>query len=115
MPKIIPSEFNRRITLAAYDYSQGDSGGSTKVLKESVEVWGLVEGRTGVAVVGHAQEQWNYDYKITIRHQSKFNSNWIVYYENNVLKINALTTVEEGYKRFMVLRCTTTQKIQSWS
>lgn len=112
---IKPSEFNRRVTLKAYTYTHNDSGGITPVLAESVEVWAKVIQTTGGTGTQEAQQLSYNNYSVTLRYREGLTTNWLVFYEDQVFKINSISVSEEGYKRFMVLSCSTTIRQSDWS
>lgn len=105
MADINPSDFNRRATLKNYDYTQGDAGGVTKDLSDSVTVWCSVENLSGSTNPTQGQIKSDAEYKVTLRYNSNFTTNWIVSYENMDMKIKSIEIDKEGYKRFMILLC----------
>lgn len=109
------SDFNRRITMKAYSTAQTATGGLTRVLAESVSVWAKVENRSGFVSTEYAQQIWSVNLTVTIRYQAKFDSNWVFEYEGQEYRINNITPISEGYKRFMVLRSSGAEKIENWS
>lgn len=115
MAEIRPSDFNRRATLKAYDYAQRDSGGTYGVLVESVDVWCMVENLSGSTNPTQGQIKSDADYKVTLRYNAAFTTNWIFYYEGMDMKIKNIQTDLEGYKRFMILLCSVSIQQQSWS
>lgn len=106
-----PSEFNRRIILRNYNYVQGTNGGITPTLIESVTVWAKVENKSGNITTEQAQVQWQDYTRVTIRFQSKFNSNWVIDYEGQRYTISSLSVENEGYKEYLVFKCGTSKKI----
>lgn len=109
------SEMNRRVVLESYTYTQGDAGGSTPVLAESVTVWAKVEQKGGSMSFTQSQLMADATYQITMRYRSGVTTNWNVVYEGQTFMINKIVTDTEGYKRYMILDCSVSIAQQSWS
>lgn len=101
--------------MKAYTFTQGASGGNTRVLAESVPVWAHIVNTSGSVQSSFAQQIWQINLKVTIRYQAKFDSNWVFEYAGQEYKISDISPKDEGYKRFLVIRSSTSEKIESWS
>lgn len=73
--------------------------------------WAAVENRSGSLQVDNAQRQWSYDYKITTRYYSSFveRGGDYVMHEGKKLLVRTVSFEDEGAKRLVVLRCSTTE------
>ncbi len=109
------SEFNRRLEFKAYDYTQGDAGGLTAALKETITVWGKFEQNSGSTQVNQAQVMTNNNFTATIRYRAAFTTNWLILYEGQLYKINSIRTDTEGYKRYMIIDCSVSVSLTDWS
>lgn len=109
------SDFDRRITLKAYDYTQNSFGAPVRDLKETVTIWAKVTQKSGFTNTQEAQQQSQSFYEIFIRYQAKFNSNWVIEYENMELKIDNIKPDDEGNKRFMIIKASVTIRQEDWS
>lgn len=101
---------NRKITLTSYT-STVDAGGGVSALADQIyTVWAKVESRSGSLFTSKEQALWNYDYKITFRYDTTKNitSNFTLDYDGKKLSINSLSIEEEGNRRFIIARCSTT-------
>jgi SPP1 family predicted phage head-tail adaptor len=98
---------NRRITVIVPGVTQNDQGGNEATTIDSWEKWAHVDNRTGSNSFQNQQQVWNYDYKITIRHEVSrpTKSNYEIQYEGYLLKIESISIDEEGYKGYEVCRC----------
>lgn len=113
--QINPSEFNRRGFLKAYTFTEGDAGGLTPVLSETKEVWCKVENLSGSTRPTQGQLKSDADYKVTLRYNVAFTTNWIFNYEGMDMKIKSVSVDNEAYKRFMILYCSVSLNQESWS
>ena len=98
---------NRRITIIVPGVTQNDQGGNEATVIDSWDKWAQVENRTGGNSFNNQVQTWNYDYKVTIRHEKTrpTKSNYEVEYENYRLKIESVSIDSEGYKGYEILRC----------
>lgn len=105
-------QLNRRITLKAWGSEQDDIGAPVKTLVASYTIWAKVESRNGRMFLGHQQETWTYDYKITFRYEKSrvVASNQTIDYDGKRLAINSVSFENEGNRRFCVARCSTTDE-----
>lgn len=106
-------KLNRRVTIRRWATQQDDGGGSDKVLVDAWDTWAQVEDRSGFSIHSQEQDQWQYDYKVTMRYAEsrKVGSNDTIDYEDKRLKINSLSVKSEGSKRFIICRCSTIENI----
>ncbi len=99
-------QLNRKVVLETWEYSQDTQGNSFGTVSETWEQRAKVEDRSGRSFELAAQEQWNYDSKITVRVTSKeITANNTLLYEGWRYKITAANIDTEGKKRWYVLRC----------
>lgn len=105
-------QLNRRVQLKAWGSDQDDIGAPVKTLLASYAIWAQVEDRSGHLYLGQEQSTWNYDYKITFRYEKTrpISSNMTIDYDGKRLAINSVSYQNEGNRRFVVTRCTTTDE-----
>lgn len=115
MAEINPSDFTRRITLTAYDYITGDSGGITPVLVETFDTWAKVEQKGGGMSANQAQMMADASAQITIRYRPQVTTNWNIVYEGQTYMINKIVLDNPGYKRFMIIDVSVSISQTSWS
>lgn len=96
-------EMRNRVTLKKYITTQDEGGGNVHELDENYAVWAKVEDKRGSSSF-NKQQEWNYDYKVTIRNRN-IDESYIVEYNDLQLAIKSLSVQEEGRKRFLILRC----------
>lgn len=112
---IIASDFNRRITLTSYNYSQSGSGGVSAVEAEIFDTWAKVEQKGGGVNSNQAQMMSDASYRITIRYRPQVTKNWNISYEGQTFIINSISFDNPAYKRFMIIDCSVSIKQTSWS
>jgi len=89
-----------------------DAGGGTKdVITEQWQAWAEIQNRTGNTYIAQSTELSQYDYKVRVRFDSRFNSQTTMVYEGQVCKCSSLEIDSEGYKEFMILKY---QKTDTW-
>jgi SPP1 family predicted phage head-tail adaptor len=98
-------ELNRKITLKSWTNTQDDAGGNIKTLSSSFSVWAKVEDRQGERTFSGGQEQFSYDYKITMRFRPVISQRMTITYDSKNLIIRSLSIKSEGNKRFFIARC----------
>lgn len=98
-------ELNRRVIFENWTISQDAGSGNNKTIESNFYQWAKIENRDGRQFLNQDQQQWNYDSKIIVRHNSSIVSTTTLVYENARYTIQSLSIDEEGTKRFMVLRC----------
>lgn len=110
IPKNNIGDLNRRISFEQWDAAQDPGGGPIAVLKNTYPIWAKVEPRSGVSLTNQQQYTWNYDYKITFRYEKSrvSQSNFTIKYDNKRLAIQSLSFVEEGNRKYVIARCSTT-------
>lgn len=106
-------QMNSKIILKSWGSVTDEGGGSTAVLTNSYSLWAKVEDRSGTTLTSQAQPQWSYDYKITFRYEKSriVNSNQTIDYDGKRLAINSLSYQDEGNRKYVVARCSTTDQI----
>lgn len=113
--EVLPSEFTRRITLTSYDYVQGDAGGVSAVAAESFDTWAKWEQKGGGMGANQEQMQGDENVRVTVRYRPQVTVNWFIVYEGQVYRINKMSFDNPGYKRFIIIECSVSIKLQSWS
>lgn len=103
-------QLNRRITIKSWPHEVDEAGGVSGVVGVSYSIWAKVEARSGAMFTSEQQALWNYDYKVTFRYETSriVKSNYTIDYDNKRMRINYVSFLEEGRKKFCVARCTTT-------
>lgn len=112
---INPSDFNRRVMMVSYTFTQGSTGGVTRSLAESFETWASVNSKSGSQYVTQGQIKNDQQVEIIIRYRPQITENWNVVYEGQTFIINNLSYDATGYKRFIILKCAGAIQQQSWS
>ena len=102
-------EFNRIITINTSTTNQDAGGGLSADETDSYTMRAKVEDRNGFPVTTQEQQVWNYDYKITVRHERTrvIKSNQTISFDDKTLAINSVSFENEGKRRYAILRCTT--------
>ena len=59
-------------------------------------------------LTGQSQQMTNYDYRVKVRFDGRFNSNTGMIYEGQVCKCQSMSIETEGYKHMLILRFTKT-------
>lgn len=112
---IRPSEFTRRVIIVAYDYVQKDSGGTSPIVAESFETWAKVEQKGGSMGANQAQLMADATYQVTLRYRPQVNQSWNIVYEGQTFKIDKIVIQYPQYKEFMIIDCSVSIQIESWS
>lgn len=109
-PKASPvGKMNRRPIFYNWTYSQDAGAGSSQVETERWPAWAEIKDRTGNKFAAQATDLQQYDYRVRVRFDARFNSNTWMIYEGQVCKLESLTVESEGYKNFFVLRYSKTE------
>lgn len=104
-------KLNRRVTINRYTVSVVDQYGSPTVTIDTTWTkWASVEDKRGGHTVNKGTEQWDYDYKITMRYEASrpLLENDRLEYTGKVLQINSIQIIEESFKQFEVIKCSVT-------
>lgn len=101
-------KLNSRVIIKTLTKTKDSGGGVSYAAVTDYEAWAYVENKTGQANFFEGQRQDNYDYRITIRqYDSKIiTTKNTLEYKGKEFKINSISTLNEGGKSFLVLRCT---------
>ena len=107
------SDLRSRVTIRRWTSAKIEGGGIDTVLLYSYDMWAKVENRTGRVSHNQSQDQWSYDYKITLRLEESrpIRSDYTIDYQNKRLKINELQIVDEGKVKYYVARCSTLEEL----
>lgn len=104
-------KLNIRVTVNRYESSAIDEYGSPAItIAETWSKWASVEDKRGGHDVNKGTEQWDYDYKITMRFEKSrqlLDTDKLVY-NGKTLQINSIKIIEESYKQFEVVKCSVT-------
>jgi len=102
-------KFNRRPTFYNENgFTQDAGGGTTGTITEQWQQWAQIDDRTGNTYAAQATELTQYDYRVKVRFDGRFNSNTTMVYEGQVCKCNSMSIETEGYKNYLILRYTKT-------
>lgn len=101
-------KMNRRPTFQNLGFTQDAGGGSTTTILEEWEAWAEIIDTNGSVFNTEAQEVRSAGYKVTVRFDGRFRSITRMIYEGQICKCESLNVLEEGNKRFLVLRYTKT-------
>lgn len=108
-------ELNRVITFETWQYAQDAGGGATGTV---VETWNqrakILDRNSYRSALGavddsQAQQQWSFQFKITVRFLRTVTANNTLLYEGFRYVINEVGVNMEGHKRWYVLRCSKTE------
>ena len=99
------SVLNIRVTVRQWNVLQDAGRGSYLELADSWEVWANKRNVSGSQFNTEAQQQWQYETTFKIRYNSDFKSNMTVDEGGARWLINSIEVDNEGYKEFMLLRC----------
>jgi len=107
------SDLRSRVTIRRWTSAKIEGGGINTVLLYSYDMWAKVENRTGRLSHNQSQDQWSYDYKITLRLEESrpIRSDYTIDYQNKRLKINELQIVDEGKVKYYIARCSTLEEL----
>lgn len=100
---------NRRPIFQNLGYSQDAGGGTGATVNEEWKAWAEIIDTPGGYLSTQAQQMLNAAFKVTVRFDSRFNSATVMIYEGQVCKCESIDVLEEGKKRFLVLRYTKTE------
>lgn len=103
-------EMNRRVIVTSWGSIQDAGGGLSPVQIGAYPLWAKVRARNGSLYTGEQQALWNYDYEITTRYEKSriVKSNQTYEYDGKRLAINSVSFSEEGNRKYVVCRCSTT-------
>jgi hypothetical protein len=110
-------QLNRVVTFEVWSYTQDNAGGTTGTVTDTWQQRANIIDRNsyrsalGAVSDDQAQQQWSYQYKITVRALPPRTvlSNNTLLYEGFRYTINEVSLNTEGHKRFYVLRCSKTE------
>lgn len=97
-------KMNRRPTFYNESYTQDIGGGPTSTITEQWQAWAEIDNRTGNTYAAQATELTQYDYRVKVRFDGRFNSNTVMVYEGQVCKMGSMSIETEGYKNYLILR-----------
>lgn len=97
-------KMNRRPTFYNESFTVDAGGVTTGTITEQWQAWAQIDNRTGNTYAAQATELTNYDYRVRVRADDRFNSNTTMVYEGQVCKCGSLSVETEGYKNYLVLR-----------
>ncbi len=102
-------KLNRIVFVLIVGSAQNDQGGNEPggVEIDRWKKWAHVEDRSGSNSNQYQQQVWEYDYKITMRHERTrpTQSNYEISYGGYRLKINSVSIETEAFQAFEVCRC----------
>jgi len=101
-------KMTRRPTFYNESFTVDAGGGPTGTITEQWQAWAEINDRSGNTFAAQATELTQYDYRVKVRFDGRFNSNTTMVYEGQVCKCNSMTIETEGYKNYLVLRFTKT-------
>ena len=104
-------KLNRRPTFYNESYTIDAGGGTRGTITEQWQAWAQIDNRTGNTYAAQATELTQYDYRVRVRFDGRFNSNTTMVYEGQVCKCGSMEIESEGYKNYLVLRY---QKTDTW-
>lgn len=96
-----------KITFSVWTNTKDAGGGLVPSVSSTFEVWANIEARSGFMQTGNDQRQWPYDYKITVRFDTRVNEKLTISHSGKDLQIGSMQIQEEGKNKFLVLRCST--------
>ncbi len=102
-------KFNRRPTFYNESFVTDAGGGSSNVEIERWQAWAEIQDRSGNTFAAMATELTNYDYRVKVRFDGRFNSQTTMVYEGQVCKCQQMQIESEGYRNFLILRYSKTE------
>jgi len=104
-------KMNRRTTFYNESFTVDSGGGSSGTITEQWQAWAQIDNRTGNTYAAQATELTQYDYRVKVRFDGRFNSQTTMVYEGQVCKMGSMEVETEGYKNYLILRY---QKTDTW-
>lgn len=95
---------NRRPLFYNTSFTTDAGGGPTDHRTDEWYQWADIADRTGNTFAAQATQLTQYDYRVRVRFDGRFNSNTWMVYEGQVCKCQSLSIETEGVKDFLVLR-----------
>ena len=102
-------EMNRRVTIRRWGYITQLNGGIVPVQTLAYPVWAKVESGGGRILTDSQQQQWSYDYKVTLRYEVSrpLYNNDTIDYDGSRLVIRSTVIQDEGNRKFITVQCST--------
>ena len=100
---------NRRPIFQNLGYSQDAGGGPVTTVIEEWKAWAEIIDTPGGYFNAQAQIMTSAAFKVTVRFDSRFKSTTQMVYEGQICRCESIDVLEEGKKRFLVLRYTKTE------
>lgn len=100
---------NRRPIFQNLGYTVDSGGGPSATVNEEWKAWAEIIDTPGGYFNAQAQQMVSAAFKITVRFDSRFKSTTQMIYEGQVCRCESIDVLEEGKKRFLVLRYTKTE------
>ena len=111
MAKIEVGSLNRRPVFINGTYAAGNGGGVQEIIQEEFEQWSSIKDTSGAAFNAFSQMLQSSDVEVITRYNTKFTLATVMNYENNRYKFNSMDRVSEGYRAYLIIRCS---KIEQW-
>lgn len=102
-------KMNRRTTFYNESFTVDSGGGSSGTITEQWQAWAQIDNRTGNTYAAQATELTQYDYRVKVRFDGRFNSQTTMVYEGQVCKCQQMQIESEGYRNFLILRYSKTE------
>ena len=106
------SDFNRRITINRYEFSQNSAGGNIALPLSSWDLWAKVETTNGSRALDNAQVSYSKTFRVTVRAELSrpiYSDDEIVYL-NDRLIIQSITRQKEGRVDLLEISAYTTNE-----
>ena len=102
-------KMRNKIVVKSWSYVLDAAAGATPVLDSTTTLWAQVENRSGGIGFTKDRATWEYDYKVTVRHNklSPISQTNTVEYDGKKLQIKSLQNINEGNQFYTVLRLIT--------
>ncbi len=104
-------KMNRRPTFYNESFTVDPGGGTSGTITEQWQACAQIDNRTGNTYAAQATELTQYDYRVKVRFDGRFNSQTTMVYEGQVCKMGSMEVETEGYKNYLILRY---QKTDTW-
>jgi SPP1 family predicted phage head-tail adaptor len=104
-------KLNIKVIVQRLQSSVIDEYGSPLItVDDTWNKWAAIEYKRGGHSVAQSTDQWDYDYKITMRFEKSrpTKDNDKIIYNGMLLQINSIQVIEESFKKFEVLKCSNT-------
>ena len=103
-------KMNRRPTFYNETYTVDAGSGPSSIETERWQAWAEIQDRSGNTFAAQSTELTRYDYRVKVRFDGRFNSQTGMIYEGQYCKLEQMSIESEGYRNYLILRYSKTDK-----